>query len=390
MDEAVRGSLIILCSAIFVVMLGLGFIAPLLPIYAESLGASNLEIGLIFSSFAVVRALTMTPLGGLSDTFGRKSFIVLGMLFYSAATLLYVFATNVYQLILFRAFHGFASALVLPAAMAYVADLFPESGKGEAMGIFNMALFAGIGFGPLIGGVLAEKVSFYSPFYACSAIAFTGFLLSLFRLKESKKFNPQTRKIRFSYGFDLLKGKSISSVIFLRMTVATGISSVIAFLPLLAYNLGIGIMRVGFLLTIQHIALIFSQAKFSVISDRYGRKRPIILGSLLATVSLALLGFSRSFLAFLISLIVFGFSTGLTIPAASAAVADVADKEKLGEAMGLLTTAISIGMALGPIVGGLISEFFGLISVFYAAAIISLLGAFVFKLGYPTDYPKSA
>lgn len=170
--------IIVLCLSIFAVMLGLGFIAPLLPLYAETLGASGFEVGLVFSSFAITRALTMTPLGNLSDFWGRKIFIVLGTLLFSLVSILYVFAVNVYQLILFRIFHGFASALVIPAAMAYVADLFPESRRGEAMGVFNMAFFAGIGFGPLIGGVLAEKAGFYWPFYVCSFVAFIGFLLS--------------------------------------------------------------------------------------------------------------------------------------------------------------------------------------------------------------------
>ncbi|RLI01066.1 MFS transporter, partial [Candidatus Bathyarchaeota archaeon] len=126
-------------------MLGLGFIAPLLPIYATSLGASGFEIGVIFAAFAVVRAATMIPFGSLSDIFGRKFFIVLGMGVYVLASITYVLSKTVLQLIFCRILHGIASALVVPAAMAYVADVSPEDRRGEAMGLFNTALFAGIG-----------------------------------------------------------------------------------------------------------------------------------------------------------------------------------------------------------------------------------------------------
>jgi len=372
-----KGSIIVLCLSIFAVMLGLGFIAPLLPLYAETLGASGFEVGLVFSSFAITRALTMTPLGNLSDFWGRKIFIVLGTLLFSLASILYVFAVNVQQLILFRVLHGFASALVIPAAMAYVADLFPESRRGEAMGVFNMAFFAGVGFGPLIGGVLAAKAGFYWPFYVCSLVAFTGFLLSLFRLKESKKPDFKKGKPKISYGFGLLKDKNIFSVVFSRMTVAIGISSIIAFLPLLAHEFGIGIMETGLLLTIQHSALILSQKKFGKISDRYGRKYPMFLGCLIGAIALIFIGASRSFLSFLIILIIFGLSGGLTVPASSAAVADIAGREKFGEAMGLFTTAISIGMTLGATLGGLVADFFGLTNIFYVAAFLSFPGALI-------------
>ena len=368
-----------LCLSIFAVMLGLGFIVPLLPIYAEMLGATGFEIGLVFASFALVRALTTTPFGTLSDFFGRKLFMALGMALYVVSSTALTFAETVQHLIFCRILQGVGSALVVPAAAAYVADLFAEDKRGEAMGVFNMAFFAGIGFGPLVGGVLADKISFHTPFYACSILAFIGLILTLFKLREPKRVRPRGR-IKISYGFHLLANVRMTSLIISRITLSIGISSLIVFFPVMVYRLGMSTSEMGILLAVQAAALIAFQKKFGRLSDKYGRKCPIVIGSVAAGLALILLGFSETILEFLIFLVVFGVSGGLSIPASSAAVADISDPREFGEAMGLFTTSISIGMTLGPIVGGLILDYLNITGVFHMAATLLFAGATILLL----------
>ncbi|MHC1586769.1 MAG: MFS transporter [Candidatus Hecatellaceae archaeon] len=374
-----ESSLFILCLAIFSVMLGLGFIAPLLPIYADSLGATGLEVGMVFAAFAVVRAATLTPMGSLSDYYGRKLFLTFGMLLYAMSSLLYLAAGTISHLIAVRAFHGFASALVVPAAMAMVADLYPSRSRGEAMGTYNTAYFAGIGFGPLLGGLLVEKLGFQAPFYACSLLALSGFILSLLKLKEPGR-TRHPGKLKISYGLHLLKYRNISSVVFSRVAVSIGISSLFAFFPLLALKAGLSIGEVGFLLTVNMLVMIALQRRFGKLSDRIGRKIPLLAGCFLAGVSLIFLGGSKSLIEYLAYLLVFGFSGGLLLPASSAAVADSVKPESFGEAMGLFSTAISIGMALGPTVGGFLADLYGLPAIFKLAAAVCFLGMLIVAL----------
>jgi MFS family permease len=148
----------------------------------------------------------------------------------------------------------------------------------------------------------------------------------------------------------------------------------------MAYRFGVSASEIGLLLAVQAAALIGFQRKFGKLSDRYGRKYPIILGSLIGGATLILLGFSDSLLEFLCFMVVFGVSGGLSIPASSAAVADISNPRELGEAMGLFATSISIGMTLGPIVGGLLLDYLSIGSVFYMAAILSFIGAAVLLL----------
>jgi len=133
--------------AVFVSMIGIGLIVPLLPIYAESLGARGIWLGVIFSGFSISRALFMPFVGKWSDQKGRKIFIALGLFLYTIISLGFIAARNAEELIVVRLLQGFAAAMVVPVAMAYIGELSPKEHEGYYMGIFNIALYAGFGFG---------------------------------------------------------------------------------------------------------------------------------------------------------------------------------------------------------------------------------------------------
>ncbi|MDD3573882.1 MAG: MFS transporter, partial [Methanospirillum sp.] len=84
--------------AVFSTMLGIGIVVPLLPKFAETLGASGFGIGMIFSSFALSRAITMPFFGRYSDVFGRRRFIITGLFLYAIFSLLYIPAGSVLEL----------------------------------------------------------------------------------------------------------------------------------------------------------------------------------------------------------------------------------------------------------------------------------------------------
>ena len=171
--------------AVFSAMLGLGIVIPLLPRYAETLGATGLEIGAIFAGFSISRALLMPVFGRLSDRRGRKRFIVLGLSLYTVLSLAYLAANSVAGLIAVRMVHGVASAMVIPIAMAYVADLSAVGGEGSHMGTFSISLYLGMGIGPLAGGVISATAGMAAVFLAMTAF-------SLFSVAICIAFVPET------------------------------------------------------------------------------------------------------------------------------------------------------------------------------------------------------
>ncbi|HDM36832.1 MAG TPA: MFS transporter, partial [Candidatus Syntrophoarchaeum butanivorans] len=93
-----EGMVHLLALTVFIAMVGVGIIAPIIPIYAEKLGATGLWIGFIYAGFAISRAIFMPLIGELSDRRGRKFFITIGLLLYSIISLGYVYSRTVVEL----------------------------------------------------------------------------------------------------------------------------------------------------------------------------------------------------------------------------------------------------------------------------------------------------
>lgn len=142
----------VLFISVFATMLGLGIVSPLLPIYAENLGATGIWLGIIFSAFALSRSVFMPVIGRISDRQGRKWIILIGMFAYAVTSLTYLIADSVYSLTVVRLIHGIASAMVVPIAMAYIADLSEKGKEGSRMGNFSISMFLGMGWGRCLEG----------------------------------------------------------------------------------------------------------------------------------------------------------------------------------------------------------------------------------------------
>jgi MFS family permease len=141
-----RGSIgcIILYSAFFTAMLGLGIVGPLIPLYARDLGATGIWLGAIFSGFSFARVVLVPIAGNLSDRWKRrKIFLTVGLFLYAISSLGYLLANEVHELSIIRMVHGFGSGMVMPIAMAYVGDMTPEGEEGTYAGNLNTAIFLG-------------------------------------------------------------------------------------------------------------------------------------------------------------------------------------------------------------------------------------------------------
>ena len=123
-----------LALALFSVMLGAGLIIPLLPLYAQHLGANRTWIGIIAAGFFIANVISTPLFGWLSDRKGRKVFIIVGLLCYGISSLSFIWATTVYQLTRIRFLQGIAGGMIVPLIQAYVGDMSPPGAEGKWMG----------------------------------------------------------------------------------------------------------------------------------------------------------------------------------------------------------------------------------------------------------------
>jgi len=367
----------VLLISIFAAMLGLGIIAPLMPIYAKSLGATGIWLGIIFSGFSLSRAIFMPIVGKLSDKRGRKGFITSGLLLYSLISLLYTFAGKVYHLTAVRLVHGLASAMVVPVAMAYIGEAAEKGKEGSAMGAFNLALLLGTGAGPFLGGVLNDSFGIASVFYAMAGLAAIAFFITLLFLPDIMYSGRREVDHPVSFG-ETIKNSTMKGLLLYNIISAVGRGGIMAFLPILASRIDINPSQVGIIVSFHIFLIALLQSPCGRLADRYNRVLLVLIGSTVAALALLLTPIARNFWQLFSISSLMGLGGATSMPSISAITVEVGQRLGMGVSMGLFNTATSVGMIAAPLISGVVMDASGIKSVFLIAGVISLLGTAIF------------
>jgi len=368
-----------LLAVVFVTQIGMGIVSPLMPLYAESMGASGLWLGIMFSSYAFSRVIFMPIAGRLSDVRGRKRFIGLGLLAYTVISLFYVWASSIFELTLIRLFHGLASCAVIPIAQAYVGELTPEGKEGTYINLFSMSIFLGMGFGPLLGGGLTEYLNMNAAFYGMTTVCSFALYLLL-------RFVPATEPLSRTEGKSVVKplesiirDSRVQAASVFRFSRAFWRRSIKCFLPLLAVSTlkmtpaGIGLVLSAYLLAGGGI-----QGSLSPLFDRLNRVALIAICSTVGPALLLLIPYVRSGKALLAVLLLTALLGAVARGAMLAINVETGKQHRgMGTVMGIFFGSSSLGMMIGPIAFGYSVDIFDLNSVFIGGAFVGIIGGLV-------------
>ena len=345
----------VLFISVFSAMLGLGIVGPLLPIYADNLGASGLWIGMIFSGFAAARAIFMPIVGRLSDESGRKKFIVVGLFAYAILSLGYVTAGSVYSLTAVRFCHGIASAMVVPIAMAYIGDLSKRGEEGIYMAKFQVSFFLGLGSGPLLGGMLNDAFGFSSAFYAMAGLSALAFLVIVVFLPETEVRTYARSKDRT--GLSAVLGQpAVPAILAFTALNAVVRGLLLVFMPLFAPGISLVPGEVGLILTVSIFLMAIFQIPMGRMADRGHALVMILAGSMVSAASLAIIPATRSFWDLFFVAAVNGLGSALMMPAVMALTVKLGKRIGMGTSMGAYNTAMSLGMITAPLMGGMVMD----------------------------------
>lgn len=373
-----RSLLFTISLTAFIVMVGMGVIAPLLPIFAEELGASGVWIGVIFSAYSFSRLIFLPVIGRISDFYGRRKIILLGLFLYSTVTLLYAFATTPEQLSAVRLMHGATSAMVIPVAMAAVAELSPDGREGYFIGTFNRALFLGMASGPVIGGVIADIAGLRLTFFTISVIGFvTLFLVYLtfpetsIRRKSRKRFNGSIR---------------LWTAFLYRFLNSMGRGSILSFLPIYLGLIGYSTSIIGGLISLNLFVSALIQPASGKLSDRIGVTLPVTASTLLGALILFSIPRIQDIFSLTVMSLLLGITSAVSLPAVGAIVAVEGKQGGMGQLMGTLSASKSLGRIIGPLVSGTIFDLFGggidgIKVAFTVASAIAVFSAIIFWMG---------
>ncbi len=367
----------VLALSVFSSLLGSGIIVPLLPLYAERLGATGIWLGITVAGFSFSRMIVMPIIGRLSDRRGRKLFLSIGTLSYAIISLGYIWANSVVELTLIRLLHGVAAGMIIPIAQAYVGDISPEGEEGKWMGYFNAAFFSGFGFGPLLGGILSEHQGMNVAFITMGGLnflAFLGVILFLPEISPKKLAASPNSSFRQMSTSGMIKGLFSH-----RISFAFGRGAFSTFLPIFAaFQLGLTVSYIGVLVATNMLLMSLLQGFSGKFADRFNRRALVVLASAINITRLALIPFASSFWQLMGISVVGGLSGAISMPAASALSVEEGRKFGMGSTMALLNVAVSIGMTIGPLTAGTIADLANIDSVFYFASGIVVIGTGLF------------
>ncbi len=370
---------ITLFFAIFAAVTGVGIVVPLLPVYAREIGASGIEIGLILGSFSLSRGLFLLYFGRMSDKNGRKPYIVAGLLSYAIISVAFIFSKNVTSITVTRFIQGIASAMIMPAVQAYVGEITPQGSEGKVMGVFNMSVFIGLSAGPLIGGIIKDKLGMNSALISMGVLSFIGLVLSYFYLPpKSEEKNRRENKPLTRWSV-ILNDRVIIGLVCVRIAYTTCIGIVWGFLPLFAHNeYGLSSSAIGVLVMLGVGVSGAIQTPMGWLSDKIDRKIMIVTGGGVVMVSIYTFTLSSGFWGLFYSNILFGIGGSLITPAVMAAAVVRGNKgNAMGSVMALLTMGHSVGMMLGAFIAGFMLDISELRQVFYIGPPIMLVGLII-------------
>ncbi|MCF8033809.1 MAG: MFS transporter [Desulfarculaceae bacterium] len=348
-------TLFILGMAVFVAMCGVGIIVPFLPIYARDLGASGFMLGIIFSSFSLSRALVVPWVGGFSDRWGRKPFIIAGMAGYGVTSLLFMLANSSEALVFTRLLQGVFAAMVLPIAMALVADITPTGVEGRSFGMFNTFFLMGFGVGPVIGGAIYELAGLNANFLLMFGLGIAAAITVALTVREPAAELRSGGKRGFREMLLLTRDRGFLAILLARAGAAAGMSCFIAFMPLVATGHGLSTLGVGLCLTANVLVMTLLQRPFGWLADRLPRLPLSVIGLAMSGAMKILIPWGTDLASLMLLSMAEGIFAGLALPALTALA--ISQGKSLGTGMGLVTgsftMALSVGVFLGPVSGGL-------------------------------------
>ena len=369
-----------------VTALGMGLLAPVLPSYAESLGASAALVGLLVASFGATRLLVSLPAAWLAQHAGPRRLLIGSPAAAAPAAVLCALAGGFWMLALFCLVEGAAAAVYATVGTAAVASDADEKRRGRALATYQVAGLLGTALGAAIGGLVGQQLGPRAPFliYAALAALTAGWLhraLEPSPLAAEDARAPADEAPRRPWRLALTPRLLVLWPLAFGLVFARVGTQLVAAPLLGASRLGLGPQQIGLALSLGGLAALGPFYAGGWLADRYGREVVVVPAALGMVGALAVLAVRNDYVAFVLATVLLGAGGGLAGPAPLAYVADaVADIDRT-TAVGLYRTLGDAGATLAPPVMGWLADADGYGAAFGAAEALLLVAVIIFAWG---------
>jgi len=396
--------LTVLIAVCFVDMIGLLMISPLLTFYALRLGGQASTVGPLFSSFAVAQLLASPIWGRVSDRYGRRPVLMIGLLASAIAYLIFGFANSLWLLFVCRIVQGFGGGTT-GVAQAYVADAMEPSRRAKALGWLSAATSLGVSIGAVLGSLTHRWWGPEGPGISAAVLVLVNVIIAWKWLPESRVLPHAGEGMRQTVGhdarpdggwrravsniarpvWDVMRhpGRPVSEVIWVYAIGMLALNSLIAVLSLyLQQRFGMNENNVGpIYFVFSGVGVVMRTYPVGWINERLGEVRTMRLGAILLGTGLLLMPLPRTEWAFICCLILSPIGTALLFPASTALVSHRTNRNEYGVQMGAQQTLRGIMSIVGPIGATLAFQYLGPgVPFLIAAGIVALAALVAFRV----------
>jgi len=342
----------------FIDILGFGIVIPVLPLYAEKLAATPIQLGWLIGIFSLAQFFFAPIWGKVSDRVGRKPVLLVGLIGTIAGYVMMGLAGSVGMLMLARLIAGIAGANI-SAAQAYLADISTAQNRARAMGLLGAAFGLGFVFGPALGGWASVKFGSYAmPMYIAAGLAAVNFCFVLFFLPESlpRKGAGGRREAIFPHLFSHIDRPTFLWCVASYFLVITGFSMMTTLFALvLLHRFDLDALHAGYIFAgIGVIGVIIQGGLIGRLVTRFGERTLALTGAIIMAGGLGGLAFCTTFPVLLATSALVGIGNSLLMPCLSALASRSADPDWQGRALGVMQSGGSFARWVGPMFAGIL------------------------------------
>jgi MFS family permease len=366
----------VLTAVAFAVAVGFGVVAPAIPVYAREFGVGRTAAGAVISAFAFMRLVSALGSGRLVNRIGERLVLALGIGIVAVSSALAGLAQTYTQLLVLRGVGGVGSAMFTVSAISLLLRVVDSDQRGRATGLWQSGFLIGAIAGPAIGGPLTD-ISLRAPFFVYAVTLAAAGGIGLIFLGRTHLLDvevddrpaatvtlPQALRVsgyRAALVTNLGNGWALfgvrSSLIPLFVTEGMGASPTwtgVGFFVSAAAQGGLLLWAGGF-------------------ADRVGRRPAMLIGSTVATLSLALVAVSSSLALYVVAMALFGAGSAFLSVAPSAVVGDVASGHG-GTVIAAFQMSSDLGAVAGPLVAGRLADNYSFGAAFGVTAAVLATG----------------
>jgi multidrug resistance protein len=378
--------LAILIAVNFVDMVGFMIVLPLLPFYALDLRASPEIIGLLIASFSVAQLLAAPFWGRVSDRYGRRPALLIGLTASALAYVVFGFAESLWLLFLSRLVQG-AGGGTTGVAQAYVADTMAPRERARALGWLSAATSAGVAFGPVIGS-FAAHLGREAPGLVAAGLCLVNVAFAWRWLPESRPREAGPAPVRrpaWHPAWTALRHPAapLSRLLWIYGIGMVAFASQTSVLALyLGAEFGLDERSIGPIFTyIGTLSFVMRSVLLGPIVDRLGELWTVRLGAALLAIGLWLYPTPQSLWTFALVIPLVPIGTALLFPSTTSLMSRQSDPRELGTTMGVAQTFAGLARVAAPLLATMAFQRLGHGAPFYlAGGCMAVAGVLAFRI----------